>query len=781
LTPIEFLLAKLPDAKKAGNGWAARCPAHEDNKASLSVAEGDDGTALLRCHAGCTTSAILSTIGMTLGDLFPAKAVSTPKRNGKPRAAGPTFPTANAAVVDLERRHGKRSESWTYHDAQGEPVGVVVRWNGPGGKDIRPVSRHGSGWRISAMPDPRPLYRLPDLERAERVIVTEGEKAADAARSIGFTATTSAGGSQAAEKTDWSPLSGKHVVILPDHDAPGERYADDVARLCVGAGAASVRIVRLAEHAPTLPIGGDLADVLADETWCGLSLGCSAEPADLARLVQRLADETEPYQATEDDAGIQLVYHPFPVAALPRAIQRFVVIGATAIGCDPSYVALPLLVALAATIGNARQLQLKPGWLVPCVLWAVIIGESGTLKSPALRAVLRSIFRQQQKALAEHAEKMRQYEADLAEWDKAMALWKKNKSASNAPPARPPAPEATRLVAADVTIEALATLLLANPRGMLVVRDELAAWFGGFDRYAAKRSSADCAAWLSMYNADPVLVDRKTGDKRTIYVPRAAVSIVGGVQPGTLRRALGVEHRENGLAARLLLTNPPRVPKEWRETGIDARAESELEVLFSRLRELKPDIGDDEHIRPVTIGLTSEAKGVWVAFYATHARELAETTGDLASALSKLEEVAARLALVLHFVRWAASDPTLVSANEIDAQSMTAGVELARWFTHEARRVYQMLDETDADRDQRLFVEWIAAVKGGAVTARDVQSGYRKLRAPGAAEEALNKLIMAKRGAWESVPTTPRGGRPSRVFHLSAASSSTKPSKTPRN
>src|SRR5207248_3792185 len=121
----------------------------------------------------------------------------------------------------------------------------------------RPVARHADGWRIGAMPDPRPLYRLPELATASRVIVTEGEKAADAARSIGFTATTSAGGSQAAGKTDWSALAGKEVWILPDNDPPGRKYAETVAALCQAAGAAEIRIVDLANSAPALPGGRD--------------------------------------------------------------------------------------------------------------------------------------------------------------------------------------------------------------------------------------------------------------------------------------------------------------------------------------------------------------------------------------------------------------------------------------------------------------------------------------------------------------------------------------------
>src|SRR5262249_48959245 len=148
---------------------------------------------------------------------------------------------------------------------------------------------------IGAMPEPRPLYRQPDLAAAERVVVCEGEKAADAARSVGFVATTSAGGAQAAGKTDWRPLAGKEVVILPDNHVPGHKYADDVAGILAKLTPAPVvRILDLAEHAPELPDGGDIADMLADERWCGLPLGDSAGPADVAALICRLADTQEP-------------------------------------------------------------------------------------------------------------------------------------------------------------------------------------------------------------------------------------------------------------------------------------------------------------------------------------------------------------------------------------------------------------------------------------------------------------------------------------------------------
>ena len=216
------LLSRLKGAKPSGNGQIALCPAHEDQRVSLSVNQSGDGTLLLKCFAGCTTEAVLKAIDMKLAELFPAKLLAPPSLNGKPKLSGQTFPTAKDAVANLERQHGKHSVTWTYHDAKSAPVGLVVRWEKPDGKDIRPVAKRGDGWRVGAMPAPRPLYRLPELAAARRVVVCEGEKAADAASSIGFAATTSAGGSQAAAKSDWRPLAGRDVWIFPDNDTPGK-------------------------------------------------------------------------------------------------------------------------------------------------------------------------------------------------------------------------------------------------------------------------------------------------------------------------------------------------------------------------------------------------------------------------------------------------------------------------------------------------------------------------------------------------------------------------------
>ena len=109
------------------------------------------------------------------------------------------------------------------------------------------------------------------------------------------------------------------------------------------------------------------------------------------------------------------------------------------------------------------------------------------------------------------------------------------------PPEELVRPVCQRFTCTDVTVEAAAVLLADARRGLLLIRDELAGWVGGFDQYKGGGRGADTAHWLTIYGARDLLVDRKNGDRQTIFVRRAAVSIVGGIQPETLRRVSGCQ------------------------------------------------------------------------------------------------------------------------------------------------------------------------------------------------------------------------------------------------
>ncbi len=750
MTPVELLLSKLQKAKRSGQGWIACCPAHEDRRPSLSIAETEDGLALLKCHAGCSIDAICGALGIAKVELFPKQGRSYTRGMRRQPVRTKAYSAAREAIRDLEQQHGKRSALWTYHSVDGEPVGVIIRWDRPTGKDIRPVSRKGSRWIVGAMPLPRPLYGLPELACADPVYITEGEKAADAARLIGLIATTSAHGSESAGKTDWTPLAGKRCVILPDHDDAGRRYAEDVAaELAKLAPAPIIKICEL----PELPPGGDMVDFV----------GIRGQDADAARAeVEALADAAEALGFNCSTLAVKS-FTRFPIEVLPDPLSKFVKVAAKAIGCDASYVAVPALVVAAGAIGNSYRVVLKGGWSEPAILWAAIVGESGTLKSPAFKLALKPLKRAQQAAIQQHTEEANEYEQTLVRYEADKAKWKKNGKGD--PPLRPEPPRLRRVIVSDVTVEALAPILLDNPRGVVAARDELAGWVNSFDRYGNGRGS-DAPAWLSMYDADSVIVDRKTGMQRTIFVPAAAVSVIGSIQPAILARSFSIEHRESGLLARLLLTMPSTRPSLWTESEISQDVEMEFDALIGRLLELSPGVDEDGSPRPRFIPLDDDARALFINWHDAHALETAEQTGELAAAYSKIKGVAARLALILHCVRVAADDSTVVSPGRIDRGSVRSAVTLVEWFKNEIGRVYEVLRESDEDRDRRRLVEWIDR-RGGSVTVRDLTHGLQQYRnATDAARAALDDLVQAKFGRWTHPAPSPRGGRPSPRFQL---------------
>ncbi len=150
---------------------------------------------------------------------------------------------------------GAPSKTWCYRDAEGRVLFYQRRFDSAdGGKEFRPLAycEHRTGkkaWIGKGLPTPHPLFGLHELATHPdaQVLVVEGEKTADAARLLfpDMIVVTSPSGANAAAKADWSPLADRHVVIWPDNDDPGRRYARVVAGLVHAAGAASVKIVEV--------------------------------------------------------------------------------------------------------------------------------------------------------------------------------------------------------------------------------------------------------------------------------------------------------------------------------------------------------------------------------------------------------------------------------------------------------------------------------------------------------------------------------------------------------
>ena len=165
-------------------------------------------------------------------------------------------PKREAPVDDL----GQATAKWDYLDANGALIAVVYRYDPPGRrKEFRPWDAKR---RKMAPPNPRPLYHQPGIVAAHQIVLVEGEKCAQALIDLGICATTAMHGANApVDKTDWTPLEGKVVVIWPDRDKPGWEYADRASQAILAAGAESVAILYPPAEKPD---GWDAADAIAD-------------------------------------------------------------------------------------------------------------------------------------------------------------------------------------------------------------------------------------------------------------------------------------------------------------------------------------------------------------------------------------------------------------------------------------------------------------------------------------------------------------------------------------
>lgn len=232
-------------SKTSDDGWRASCPVPShgkergDQNPSLSVTEGDDGSPVFNCHAGCSFEEIRDALGL----------------DGRDPSTG-------------------RETVYTYHNANGKPAFEVVRSSG---KKFFQRQPDGTPGRDDVEPVP---YHLPEILDADStVFVTEGEKDVETLRDHDLTTTCNPGGAGNWRDGFTQYLQDKEVVILPDNDDPGREHAREVATSLEGI-AEAVRIVEL----PGLDEGEDITD------WF-LAGGTVEE-------LRELVEETDPDQVT---------------------------------------------------------------------------------------------------------------------------------------------------------------------------------------------------------------------------------------------------------------------------------------------------------------------------------------------------------------------------------------------------------------------------------------------------------------------------------------------------
>ena len=440
---------------------------------------------------------------------------------------------------------------------------------------------------------------------------------------------------------------------------------------------------------------------------------------DDAKTARESQSGPKPGESREPAAPKVLPWKPFPVELLPDLEREYCESVALSTKTDVAWCAAPCLSVMGAAIGMARAIEVKPGWREVPSLWLAMIGESGCMKSPLLKKVTRPFWAICKRLAKEFAKAMWAFLAAKERFEDEQDIGRKsakaafkeqqrakqgdvetatetperqNLAAFDADAAEPPAkPPERRNLVVNSTVQKLKSILSENPKGLLVFFDELKGWFSGMVRHA-KTGADEFADWLPMDSGEPILDD--TLSRGTTFVKAAFAVVLGGIQPGVLRKLLTDDFKDCGGAARFSFVMPPKVAKVWTNHGVprevDDRWDRHIEGLFNLCMG-----GTDDDPVPSVIELPLEgpAKQTWLDWWEPHSKRIDAAEGGWASFLAKMEGKAARIALIVcvsdRVQRGHGGD-----LSPIEGRWVEAGCQIADWFIYERERTEGLLAST---------------------------------------------------------------------------------------
>jgi hypothetical protein len=346
---VSDVLSQLANVKPGGNGWTARCPAHDDQHNSLSIGEGIDGKILLNCHAGCKFDQIIERLPL----------------NSK---------VSRRIVAE-----------YNYVDENGELLAQVVRYEPKDFRQRRPDGNDGWIWNLQGVR--RVLYNLPQLitdDTQATVFICAGEKDADRLSGLGLIATTNISGEGDGKWRDEynEYLRGRNVVILADNDEPGRNHAMQVAHSLYGT-AASIKIIEL----PGLPEKGDVSDFL----------NAGGTVKQLLEIMDN-TDFYEPSSLTSSKSyhrNESMIRRPIPVLsdkALYGLAGKFVETILPHTESDKGALLLQMMVGFGNIIGRSAHFVVEATRHYTN-LYAMIVGNTSAAKGSSIKQVLNILNR----------------------------------------------------------------------------------------------------------------------------------------------------------------------------------------------------------------------------------------------------------------------------------------------------------------------------------------------------------------------------------------------------
>ena len=472
---------------------------------------------------------------------------------------------------------------------------------------------------------------------------------------------------------------------------------------------------------------------------------------------------------------------------LPSCLADHVFDTAERYGVPADYVAIPAMVGLGSIIGAKVGFCPKEdlSWRVPANLWGVTVGGPGTNKSSSLSTAIAPIYQLQNEADRSHRHRQRDYEAEMAVFAmqlkdaeiRAKAELKKEggsremaaKIIADVKLDEPTRWPEKRFVADDMTYERMGELMVDNPDGLLVKRDELASLLRDLtDPLKASARGFFLTGWggTDRYGFERI-------GRGRIDVPRVNISLIGTTQPDVIAAFIRDSLRINdGFAARLqLLTHPDR--PIW--TPESSRYENELarksyQRCFTMLADAKtPDLGAIEGLHGIPY---LEADHDALSMLRTFREQLKrECLGDdlhpaILGHFDKYGGLAAKLSLIIHLARKAEGNLFHDDMLMVDGEAVEMALRWMDYLRQHAIRTYNAALNIDSSNAAHAILRRIEKGDiGASFTARDIYT--RNWSGLGKGQRLTDGLATLVDYGWlVAEPTGGGRGRPTTIYRV---------------
>ena len=466
---------------------------------------------------------------------------------------------------------------------------------------------------------------------------------------------------------------------------------------------------------------------------------CADTPTEVTNQQNELppchADDMVTNQSATSDCLIATkppaqIISGFPVDVLPAKLQEIVNEANATLGFPKDYIAGSMLTAMAAVIGNTHSAEAMAGWKEYAILFVALVGCPGVCKSHPLSYLMQPLIDHDAGKAAQFAEALKRYNA-------AMELPPKERVA-NGYELNPAEPRRVRFMMQDVTNEAVHRILSENPRGLILMYDELAGWVKNFNRY---NNGSESEFWMSVFNHKVAMSDRK-GNQSGVFIRNPFLCVIGTIQPKVLGELAAGNRNSNGFTERFLYVVPDDQTKaKWNSERKSPSFDivSAWREVVGRLTGIVPAADSGGDIMPESVPFSPDAlQRLYSWQNESTERCNAEGSDTLTAIASKLEIYAVRFCLLLALSDWACGAK---KKKAIEAATVERAIRLTEYFRVTATRVQGIIGE-DALTDVQLAV--MSELPATFTTAEGVAIAGKC----GMAERTFKKFLRDRRGVF---------------------------------